>query len=232
MQRFLFCVVAMLGVVLLASAQEFVWAVPQPVIIEARQPVANGTVTINYQRDGDKIAFTRVMIEWYGNKAGSMVVLLGNSGITMASRIDNPTEWDANGDPVGGEIREAILESMYEGVPFYYSRRAYNADSFDGVQPFEKYIKRVSKNIYLEEAKVLGKLIQMVDVEVAMLDDFQRRGLFQKETEVLVKGFLGLYQVFRDRKIPLAVFTKDEDPLAVQARGRKTTAWATLKKRE
>ncbi|HLD20365.1 MAG TPA: hypothetical protein VJB93_03930 [Patescibacteria group bacterium] len=218
---FAFCVLSVV-----ASAQEFVWAVPEPVDVEVRQPVPNGTVSINYNRDGDKVAFTRVMIEWYGQSSGRMTIIPGNSGVVIAQHADDP-QWDANGDPIGGEVREAVLESSYEGVPHYYSRRRYNADGWDGEQPFEKYLKKISKVLYLDGPKVLGKLIQMGDLEVAMLVEYQRRGLFQKETEVLVSGFLGLYKEFRNQKIGTAIFV--EDPLAVAAHRRKPVTWAMLK---
>lgn len=212
-----------------ASAQEFVWALPAPVGVEVRQRVPAGAVLINYDRDGERVAFTGIGIDRYGQIFNHTLMAVGDSGIIRVRDTDEP-QWDGNGNPIGGEIREAELESRYEGVPYYYSRRAYNADSFDGIQPFEKYIKRVSKTAYLDEPRVLGKLIEMCDLQVACLEEYRRRGLFQKETDILVVGFLGLYKEFRTQKVSSAVFTKD-DSLSVNARGRQTTTWAEMKVR-
>ncbi|HAZ17002.1 MAG: hypothetical protein UV70_C0008G0003 [Parcubacteria group bacterium GW2011_GWA2_43_13] len=233
MRRFLHLVVLLfvaLATVSGISADEFGWVVPNPVVVSMSQEVPYGQIEVSFRRSGNAVAFYSLSYSEWQEERTSRAIYTDDSGIPSVRSILYPT-WDpAKGKEVGGEIEEVRRDDF---APTHYIRRPYVSVGWDGVEPFEKWLKRVSISSSMDEAFVLGKLVQRVDAFILIFDKHRRKGRFQKEFVDLFEGFIGLYNDFRAEILPSAVLTEDEpeEPRAVEARGRLPVEWGTLKKR-
>jgi len=174
MRRFLHLVVLLfvaLATVSGISADEFGWVVPNPVVVSMSQEVPYGQIEVSFRRSGNAVAFYSLSYSEWQEERTSRAIYTDDSGIPSVRSILYPT-WDpAKGKEVGGEIEEVRRDDF---APTHYIRRPYVSVGWDGVEPFEKWLKRVSISSSMDEAFVLGKLVQRVDAFILIFDKHRR----------------------------------------------------------